>query len=100
MTTEALFLYTRKGCCLCKALEDRLNNMSLENLTPSFRLVVIDIDSSEASEDDKRKYNLEVPVLAINCKQKRCKVPLPRVSLRLKDQALFVWLENNISKVY
>ena len=66
MNSEVLILYSRKGCCLCQALEKKLSNISLNNLKPSLALSIIDIDSKKVSLEIKKKYTNEVPVIVLD----------------------------------
>lgn len=52
-----LRLYTRKGCCLCEGLEERLRD-----LQPPPPLELVDVDEDPALQ---ARYGLQVPVLAL-----------------------------------
>ena len=84
-----LTLYSRTGCCLCEGLESRLKDIDLLGL--SITLTVIDIDASGTPQELKARYNLEVPVLALD----GCE--LPRVSPRLTGEGLLNWLQRCLS---
>ena len=93
-----LILYSRKGCCLCEGLEQRLRTIPLHELTPSLNLEVVDIDDLDALSTERARYNLEVPVLAIQMDWSKEKVELPRVSPRLDGIALLNWLQKIVIK--
>ena len=97
MNSEVLILFSRKGCCLCEALEKKLSNISLINLNPSIVLSVIDIDNKEVSIDIQRKYTNEVPVLVLDSNKLSRKIELPRVSPRLKEDLLLSWIQKNLN---
>ncbi len=100
MKPEVLILFSRKGCCLCEALEERLLNISLTNLDPSVVLQILDIDTDEVSLEDKRLYIYEVPVLVLDSSKLARRIELPRVSPRLKKDNLFMWLQNKLNNYY
>ena len=79
-----LTLYSRSDCCLCEGLESRLRALDLQGL--SITLTVIDIDATGTPQELKARYDLEVPVLALDGSE------LPRVSPRLGGDALHKWL--------
>jgi len=81
MTAE-LLLYTRRGCCLCEGLEEKLRQ-----LEPAPALRLIDVD---ADPELRARYGLEVPVLVH--RSAAGDRPLPRVSPRLSGAALARWL--------
>ena len=70
---KQLTLYSRTGCCLCEGLESRLRDLDLKGL--SIELTVIDIDAPGTPQELKARYDLEVPVLALDGSE------LPRVCL-------------------
>ena len=84
-----LTLYSRTGCCLCEGLESRLNDLDLVGL--SITLKVIDIDAPGTPQELKARYDLEVPVLALDGSE------LPRVSPRLTGEGLLNWLQRCLS---
>ena len=79
-----LVLYSRRGCCLCEGLEQRLRELDLTALALS--LTVLDIDADDIAPELRARYDLEVPVLVLDGSE------LPRVSPRLVGQALQQWL--------
>ena len=86
---QELVLYSRRGCCLCEGLEQRLGALNLAQL--GFSLQVIDIDNPAVSPELKARYDLEVPVLVAQGRE------LPRVSPRLSGEGLFNWLQRVLS---
>ncbi len=100
MKPEVLILFSRKGCCLCEALEERLLNISLTNLDPSVVLEIMDIDSIEVSLDERRLYTNEVPVLVLDSSKLARRIELPRLSPRLKNDNLFKWLQDKLNNCY
>ena len=87
-----LVLYSRRGCCLCEGLEERLRQLDLVAL--DLELQVIDIDAAAVSPALKSRYDREVPVLAL------ADQALPRVSPRLAGEGLFNWLQRRLSNPY
>ena len=100
MNSEVLILYTRKGCCLCQALEKKLSNICLKKLNPSIVLSIVDIDSEKVSLDIQMKYTNEVPVIVLDSNLLLKKIELPRVSPRLKEDMLFNWIQKNLNILY
>ena len=94
-----LILYTRQGCCLCKGLEERIENLSLQKLVPPLKLVIIDIDSEDASDMERKQYNYQVPVLSIGFEAKAQRFALPRVSPRLTGEKLLAWLQRSVANL-
>ena len=52
----SLVLYSRRGCCLCEGLEERLRQLDLVAL--DLELQVIDIDAAAVSPALKARYDL------------------------------------------
>ena len=100
MKPEVLILFSRKGCCLCEALEERLLNLSLANLDPSIELKILDIDTKQVSFKERGLYTNEVPVLVLDSSKLARRIELPRVSPRLKKNQLFIWLQNKLNNFY
>ncbi|WP_269604660.1 glutaredoxin family protein [Prochlorococcus marinus] len=100
MNSETLILYSRKGCCLCQAVENKLSNICLKNLKPSIVLYIIDIDSKKVSLDIKMKYTNEVPVVVLDSNRLSKKIELPRVPPRLKEDMLLSWIQKNLNILY
>ena len=84
-----LTLFSRTGCCLCEGLESRLRALDLVGM--SITLKVIDIDAQGTPQELKARYDLEVPVLALDGSE------LPRVSPRLTGEGLLNWLQRCLS---
>ena len=93
-------LFSRKGCCLCEALEKELSAISLINLNPPIVLSIIDIDNQEVSIEVQRKYTNEVPVLVLDSNKLSRKIELPRVSPRLKGDLLLSWIQNKLNIIF
>ena len=100
MNSEVLILYTRKGCCLCQALEKKLCNICLENLKPPIVLSIVEIDSKKVSLDIHMKYTNEVPVIVLDSTILLKKIELPRVSPRLNEEMLLSWIQKNLNIFY
>ena len=100
MNSEVLILFSRKGCCLCEALEKKLSTISLINLNPPMVLSIIDIDNKEVSIDIQRKYTNEVPVLVLDSNRLSTIIELPRVSPRLKEDLLLSWIQKNLNIIF
>ena len=100
MNSEVLILYSRKGCCLCQTLEEKLSNICLEKLNPSIVLSIVDIDSEKVSLDIQMKYTNEVPVIVLDSTILLKKVEFPRVSPRLKEDMLLSWIQRKLNIFY
>ena len=100
MNSEVLILYSRKGCCLCQTLEEKLSNICLEKLNPSIVLSIVDIDSKKVSIDIQMKYTNEVPVMVLDSSRLLNKFELPRISPRLKQDMLLSWIQKNLNILY
>jgi len=100
MNSEVLILYSRKGCCLCQALEEKLSNICLEKLNPSIILSIVDIDSKKVSLDIQMKYTNDVPVMVLDSTRLLKKIEFPRVSPRLKEDMLLSWIQKNLNILY
>ena len=97
MTEHKLILLTRRDCCLCEGLEERLEKLSLDELETPIKLCVRDIDSQDVSNADNARYSLEVPVLLLELDSPLIRFELPRVSPRLAEEALLSWLQKTIA---
>ena len=100
MNSEVLILYSRKGCCLCQTLEEKLLNICLRNLKPPIVLSIVDIDSNKVSLDIQMKYTNEVPVIVLHSTILLKKIELPRVSPRLNEDMLLSWIQKNLNILY
>ncbi|MBD2550243.1 glutaredoxin family protein [Microcystis elabens FACHB-917] len=81
---QDLLLFSRRGCCLCEGLEEKLGA-----LVPPQPLQVIDVDTDPALQE---RYGLAVPVLAVAATTGGPLRELPRVSPRLAGAQLQAWL--------
>ena len=75
-----LVLITRRGCCLCEGLEEKLRQLALP-------LQCLDVDQDPQL---LARYDLEVPVLLL--RDGGSERELPRVSPRLAGPQLAAWL--------
>ncbi len=100
MKSEVLILYSRKGCCLCETLEEKLSNICLRNLKPSIVLSIVDIDSNKVSLDVQMKYTNQVPVIVLDSTLLLKKIEFPRISPRLKEDMLLSWIQKNLNILY
>ena len=94
-----LFIYTRKGCCICDKLKNDLNNINISNFYPKLKIFEVDIDRFALYNNDYKKYDHLVPVLALQLNESKEIFELPRVSPRLKDLQLSNWLEKHINDI-
>jgi hypothetical protein len=78
----ALVLLTRRGCCLCEGLEEKLRQLQIP-------LDLRDVDTDPALQ---ARYGLEVPVLLQPTPTGERE--LPRASPRLSPEALRRWLND------
>ena len=88
-TSQALVLFTRRGCCLCEGLAEKLQALGLSAGGPMAALRLVDVDADPALQ---ARYGLEVPVLAIQ--DGEALRELPRVPPRLMGERLTAWLRN------
>ena len=100
MKQFSLILYTRRGCCLCEGLEERLRKTSFGEFNFSIDLLILDIDGEGITDLNRARYNLEVPVLGVLIKDQDKFVELPRVSPRLKGQEFYFWLERSLERIF
>jgi hypothetical protein len=84
----ALLLFTRRGCCLCEGLEQRLRDLGLSAEGPAATLRLVDVDEHPRLQ---ARYGLEVPVLAYPADDASPR-ELPRVPPRLSGERLAQWL--------
>ncbi len=99
MNLVKLLLYGRHGCCLCEGLEKKLRELQLDQLSPPLELEVIDIDNEDTPRELKDRYDLLVPVMALEDQTGNESIVLPRVSPRLKGDGLLRWLQRACIKV-
>lgn len=91
-----LFIFVRRGCCLCDELKKELKAIDVKTINSDLQLKEIDIDRFDLYKNKYKKYDYEVPVIALK-RYKTSKInELPRVSPRLKNLQLRNWLKKNI----
>jgi len=83
----SLLLFSRQGCCLCEGLEERLRALPAP---PPLR--VVDVDQDPAL---RARYDLAVPVLALEALEGGSWHDLPRVPPRLGGERLADWLRRH-----
>ena len=92
-----IFIFVRKGCCLCETLKNKLTKINLKEIKPKLEINEIDIDRFDLYQDKYKKFDIEVPVVAIKESKSQKIIKLPRISPRLNDDQLKKWLEKNIN---
>ncbi len=98
MQSLDLILFSRNGCCLCEALEQRLRRLSFNEIQPPVELHIIDIDNGAISSSEREKYDLIVPVMLLRSRALKKDFILPRPSPRLNQEGFFYWLQKAITK--
>ncbi len=91
-----LLIFVRKGCCICDALKYNLRKLNLDNVHPDLKIQEIDIDRFDLYKDQYKKYDHEVPVIALKNISSNQVNEFPRVSPRIKEIQLENWLRKNI----
>ena len=66
-----LFIYTRKGCCICDKLKNDLNSININNFNPKLEILEVDIDRFDLYKNDFKKYDHQVPVLALQLNESK-----------------------------
>ena len=96
-----IFIFVRQGCCLCDSLKNKLAKINLNELFPNIleEIKEIDIDRVDLYKDKYKKYDYEVPVIAVGGTSSKEIIELPRISPRLKDDQLKNWFQKNISTI-
>ncbi len=94
-----IFIFVRKGCCLCDSLKNKLAKINLKEILPNLELKEIDIDRVDLYQDKYKKYDYEVPIIAIEGINSKEIIELPRISPRLKDDQLKNWFQKNINTI-
>ena len=95
-----IFIFVRQGCCLCDSLKNKLAKINLNELFPNLEeLKEIDIDRFDLYKNDFKKYDHQVPVLALKLNESQEIIELPRISPRLKGLQLVDWLKKNINNI-
>ena len=92
-----IFIFVRKGCCLCETLKNKLTKINLKEIKSKLEIKEIDIDRFDLYQDKYKQFDHEVPVVAIQESKSQKIIEFPRVSPRLKDDQLRKWLEKNIN---
>ena len=95
-----IFIFVRQGCCLCDSLKNKLAKINFKELFPNleeFKEIVI--DRVDLYQDKYKKYDYEVPVIAIEEDISKKIIELPRISPRLKDDQLENWFQKNINTI-
>ena len=94
-----IFIFVRQGCCLCDSLKNKLAKINLKEILPNPELIEIDIDRVDLYQDKYKKYDYEVPIIAIEGINSKEIIELPRISPRLKDDQLKNWFQKNINTI-
>ncbi len=94
-----IFIFVRRGCCLCDSLKNKLAKINLKEILPNLELIEIDIDRVDLYQDKYKKYDYEVPIIAIEGINSKEIIELPRISPRLKDDQLKNWFQKNINTI-
>ena len=94
-----IFFFVRQGCCLCDSLKNKLAKINLKEILPNLELIEIDIDRVDLYQDKYKKYDYEVPIIAIEGINSKEIIELPRISPRLKDDQLKNWFQKNINTI-
>ena len=94
-----LLIFVREGCCICDSLKNNLRKIKIKNIHQDLRIQEIDIDRFDLYQDKFKKYDYEVPVIALKKINSNKIIELPRVSPRLKDSQLENWLKKNINNL-
>ena len=94
-----LLIFVREGCCICDLLKNNLRKIKIKNIHQDLRIQEIDIDRFDLYQDKFKKYDYEVPVIALKKINSNKIIELPRISPRLKDSQLENWLKKNINNL-
>jgi len=94
-----LLIFVREGCCICDSLKNNLSKIKIKNIHQDLRIQEIDIDRFDLYQDKFKKYDYEVPVIALKKINSNKIIELPRISPRLKDSQLENWLKKNINNL-
>ena len=76
-----------------------MSKINLKELLPNIELKEIDIDRFDLYQDKYKRYDYEVPVIAIQEDNSEKIIELPRISPKLKDEQLKNWFKRNINNV-
>ena len=94
-----LLIFVRKGCCICDSLKNKLKKVNLDNVYSDLKIQEIDIDRFDLYKDLYKKYDHEVPVIALKNLSSNQITEFPRVSPRVKELQLESWLRKNIKQL-
>ena len=94
-----IFIFVRQGCCLCDSLKRKLTKVNFNEILPNLQIDEIDIDRVDLYQNKYKKYNYEVPVIAIEEVKSKEIIELPRISPRIKDDQLKNWFVKNINTI-
>ena len=92
-----IFIFVRKGCCLCNTLKNKLTKINLKEIKPRLEIQEIDIDRFDLYQDKYKKFDHEVPVVAFQKSESQKIIVFPRIPPRIKDDQLIKWLKKNIN---
>ena len=95
-----IFIFVRQGCCLCDSLKNKLAKINLKEILPNLELKEIDIDRVDLYQDKYKKYDYEVPIIAIEGINSKEIIELPRVSPRLKGDLLLSWIQKKLNIIF
>ena len=74
--------------------------INLNELFPNLKeLKEIDIDRVDLHKDKYKKYDYEVPVIAVEGIRSKEIIELPRISPRLENEQLKNWFKKNINTI-
>ena len=78
-----IFIFVREGCCLCETLKNKLTKINLKEIKPKLEINEIDIDRFDLYQDKYKKFDHEVPVVAIkkSTSQKFIQLPLSLIHI-------------------
>ena len=94
-----IFIFVRQGCCLCDSLKNKLAKINLKEILPNLELIEIDIDRVDLYQGKYKKYDYEVPIIAIEVINYKEIIELPSIYQRLKDDQLKNLFQKNINTI-
>ena len=81
-------------------IKKQTRKINLNELFPNLEeLKEIDIDRVDLYSDKYKKYDYEVPIIAVEGIRSEEIIELPRISPWLKDDQLKNWFQRNISSI-